>query len=467
MEMFQGPALKRVSAFLLFGGGCMADNAEIRLESEGAAKTASEERIPLADLYLDNEYDDVKGIEILNTFWNTKGIPFSAEVFDELIKNFDKYRAEKNPHIKIDHTAQQAILKALTGEVFEEGTELPNLGFISRLYHDGKSMFADFTRVPRRLKEIIFGGKMFKAVSPEATWNYRGTGDKLITSVVMTNNPAQKHILDVHMNETHAAGKNAVGDQGDTVIRFSGDILIEGGSGMPNDVKDTKNAATEITIPDAAVVSLTEKITAKLSELFKSKEPASAAKAPDKQDKQDEGTSVSLSEHRALQAQADALTKTVNELKVLLTDREKEHQEFSERVKGMENDTRAAKTEAVCQSALMAGVPPVVVNYFKPILLSELGEKKITLSEKVGDKVIDTEKTLSDMVQGFFKVFPNKIKFTDQTRTIPTEPGAGDEEEAQLSEINKRAAEYQKAGMPAHEALEKAGMEVLIKKGGE
>ena len=442
----------------------MADNAEIRLESEGAAKTASEERIPLADLYLDNEYDDVKGIEILNTFWNTKGIPFSAEVFDELIKNFDKYRAEKTPHIKIDHTAQQAILKALTGEVFEEGTELPNLGFISRLYHDGKSMFADFTRVPRRLKEIIFGGKMFKAVSPEATWNYRGTGDKLITSVVMTNNPAQKHILDVHMNETHAAGKNAVGDQGDTVIRFSGDILIEGGSGMPNDEKDTKNAATEITIPDAAVVSLTEKITAKLSELFKSKEPAPVVKAADKQD---EGTSVSLSEHKALQAQADALTKTVNELKVLLTDREKEHQEFSERVKGMENDTRAAKTEAVCQSALMAGVPPVVVNYFKPILLSELGEKKITLSEKVGDKVIDTEKTLSDMVQGFFKVFPNKIKFTDQTKTKPTEPGSGDEEATQLSEINKRAAEYQKAGMPAHEALEKAGLEVLTKEGGE
>jgi hypothetical protein len=412
----------------------------------------------LKDLYLDNEYEDVDGVEILNTYWNTKDVKFDAVTFDEFIRNFEKYKGEKNPHVKIDHTSQQAILKAITGEQFEEGTELPNLGFIKRMYHDGKSMFADITKVPAKLKEMIFGGKMFKAISPEATWNYRGTGDKLITALAMTNNPAQKHVLDVHMSEHSTDDTSATGAQDGTAIRFSGDILIQEGPDMAESMKDQNATAPEVKIPEAAMEKLSESILEKVKGMF-SKKDETDAPAPAATPEQ----VVSLSEYNALQMKLVEVNKNVNSLNLALIDKDKAQKDFSERIKAIEQSTRIEKAEAICKQAILSGVPTVVVNHFKPVLLSEVGENTIKLSEKIGDKIVEADKMLVDLVKGFFEIYPNKVDFNERTATRTEEPGL--DEDMQMSEINKKAAEYVAAGMTRHEALEKAGVEILAKKG--
>ena len=69
-----------------------------------------------------------------------------------------------------------------------------------------------------------------------------------------------------------------------------------------------------------------------------------------------------------------------------------------------------------------------------------------------------------EIIKDFFKIYPDKVDFSDRSHTRLEEPGS--DEEAKLSEIDKRKTEYMKAGMPEHEALEKAGLEVYSKKGG-
>lgn len=421
---------------------------------EAAAKMSEEEgRQALADLYTSDQYEDVKGIEILNVFPNTKGIKFTVADFDEFIHNFEEHKEEKTPHIKIDHSSQQAILKALTGMEFEEGTELPNLGFVDRLYHNGKSLFADFTKVPSKLKEIIFGGKLFKAVSPEATWNFRGLGKKLITAVAMTNNPSQKHILDVHMNErTNDVGAAGPGD--DLVICFSGDIFIEEDVQMDNnkdkDVSVDKNTAAVTEV----VQSFSEKILSGVKELLGKKEKETSGA--------DEPT-VALSEYQKLEGQFKELSGMVNDLKLSLIKKEEDQKNFSEQLQTIQSQTRAEKAEAICKQALMDGVPTIIVNHLKPILLSEMGEQTIKLSEVVDGKTVEANRPLVDMVKGLFKIYPNKVDFSDRMGTRTEEPGT-DDEEIVLSEIESRKAVLMSQGMPEHLALEKAGIEIYGKK---
>lgn len=407
----------------------------------------------LSDLYLDNEYDEVSGVEILNVYPNVKGVEFTPEMFDEFISNFEKYRAEKTPHLKIDHTSQQAVLKALTGKDFEEGTELPNLGFVKKMYHNGKQMFADIMRVPRNLKDVIFGGKMFKAISPEATWNFRGTGDKVITALSLTNNPAQKHVLDVHMSE-NTSDTSARGGEDGTAIYFSGDIKIQEDTNMADTMKDQNATAdAEVKFPDSAMETFSEKVAAKMAGLFGKKEEKSASSME---------PVIALSEYNELKSQNATLSAEFNEIKKLLIQKESEQKNFSERVRAIEQSTRLEKAEAICKQALLDGVPKVVIEHFRPILLSEMGEQTIKLSEKVGEKVVEADKQLVEMIKDFFRIYPDKVDFSDRSATKIEEPGT--DEDVSLSEINNRAKELMAEGLQKHEALEKAGLEILAKR---
>jgi hypothetical protein len=414
---------------------------DMKTDIESAKEDEKMSEISIEEIYND-EYEDITGIEILNTFWNTKGIKFDEEILDEFANNYEKYKAQKTPHVKINHTQQQEILKVLTGQEFEEGTELPNLGLVSKMYRNGKSLFADLTRVPKKLKDIIFGDKMFKAVSPEATWNFRDTGDKLITSLVMTNNPAQKHILDVHMNEntTDVTGKASAESM---ALHFSGEIIIDGGAAMATekDVKDVK-------IEDEK--SFSEKVGNVVKDFFKKVETPAA-----------EGT-VTLSEYKTLEKRNIDMMGELNTVKLQLIEKDNMQKEFSERLAAMESSTRKENAEAISKQAILDGVPPVVVEYFRPLLLSEMGEKKIKLSEKIDDKIVEAEKPVREWVKGFFKMYPNKINFSDRMTTKLEEPD--EDENLELSEINKKKSEYMRQGMKEFDALEKAGLEVLASK---
>ena len=211
-------------------------------------------------------------------------------------------------------------------------------------------------------------------------------------------------------------------------------------------------APAEVIAPDVAMETLSEKVAEKLKNLFSKKE--------DKPAHSDEPV-IALSEYKDLEGKYNSLETKINDLGKLLIQKEGESKNFSERVKAIEQSTRQEKAEAICIQALNAGVPKVVIDHFKPVLLSELGEQTIKLSEKVGDKVVEADKPIVEMIKEFFAIYPNKVDFSERTSTRVEEPGA--DEDIKLSEVNKRAAELMAQGISRHEALEQAGVEVYSK----
>ncbi len=421
----------------------------------------------LEDIYLDTEFEDIEGLEILNTFPNVKGVPFDEATFQEFISNFEEMKQEKNPHLKIDHTSQQAILKALTGRDFEEGTELPNLGFIKKMYvkvrDKGTSLMADVTKVPKKLKPYLFDNKMFSAISPEASFNFRNSGKKVITAIALTNNPAQKHILNVHMNElqNNTTEDVGVGARESRTICFSGDIILQdGGIQMDASKNDTTTQATANQQVDDVVKTFSEKLSDFMNKLSSKKE-----EKPVVEPVKNSEAVVPLSEYNQIKGQVDVMLSEVNALKLALIEKDKAQKDFSEQLQIFKKETREEKAEAICKQAVLEGIPPAIVNYFRPILLSELGEQTIELSEKVDGKEVKANTPLTDFVKGFFKIYPNKnrIDFSDRLHTRVEEPGK--DEDLELSEIEKRKTELMTQGMKEFDALEKATIEVKTKGG--
>jgi chaperonin cofactor prefoldin len=340
---------------------------------------------------------EIKGVEILNSYYNTKGFEANPKVFDELIENFSETKNLREPGVKISHSEQQTILKSLLGREVELGEELPSLGVIDRLYHDGKSLFADIKNVPSKLKNVF--GEMYRFISPEISKNFRGTGKKLLTAIALTNNPSQKHIAHVHLTDEGCA--------------FSGIILSE------------EDAMSEIN--ENAVESIVEKVSAKISGLFKKDEP------------------VALSDNTEIIAE---MKKEIETLKAKIGEKESDQESLSEKLLKMAEETRAKTAEAIGREAIAEGVPPVVVNALKPLLMSEAVESTVKLSEG--------ETTVSQLIQDVFKNYPNKVKLSDSSHTSIQEPG----DDVKLSEIEKKKTEYMQSGMTEYDALVKAGIEI-------
>jgi len=383
----------------------------------------------IPDLF-NGEFDSVKGIEILNTHPNVHNIDFTLNDFENLIENFQEYKDEKNPHLKIAHTDQQMILKELIKKDVPLGEELPKLGRVDRMYVNGDSLLADISDIPKTLKPILFSGKYFNSVSPEILRSYRGTGKQLISAISFTNNPSQKHITDVRMGEG---------------LKFDGNIIIKEEDKKMPDVD--KKKVEDIKLTDEQ----TKGIVASVLDLFKKEKDV---KVKDKEiiPGTPEGF-VALSELEDLKKGFEA---QLNELKIQLVDKSKLQTNFSEEIKIIKENARKESTEAICSGALKDGVPAIVISTLKPILLSEEGEIIITFSEKVDDKDVEVKKSMSSIVKDFFKNYPNKIEFSDKTTTDLEE--IGDEKSKAL---DKRVEELVKVGLSEHEALTRAGQEIL------
>jgi hypothetical protein len=166
---------------------------------------------------------------------------------------------------------------------------------------------------------------------------------------------------------------------------------------------------------------------------------------------------VSLSEHNSLKKQLGQTMEKVNELSNMLIAKADVEKHFSEQMQKMADQTRTAQAEAICEKALLDGVPPVVINTFKPVLMSEMGEKIIKLSEVVDNKTVEAEKSIKTVIADFFGNYPSKINFSDRTKTKLTEPGNDDDKQDKA--YDEKFSEYKKS-MPAHEAATKAAIEI-------
>src|SRR3972149_3339177 len=172
----------------------------------------------IKDLFT-NDYTKIERIEILNQHPNAHKIQFTDDDFDEILANFNelKMSGELNPNVKLSHADQQLILKEyFKFKDVEFGEELPNLGYLTNLRKEGKSLFADIEQIPTVLSDIFNG--LYSSLSPEILTDWRGEGGKVLRGIVLSNNPSQKHILDMHMSEA---------------LRYDGQpIFVKGGSTM-------------------------------------------------------------------------------------------------------------------------------------------------------------------------------------------------------------------------------------------
>jgi hypothetical protein len=394
------------------------------------------------------EYTEMNGVEVLNGYLNSYGLEFSEKDLDDYVNNTNDIirKGILKPNIKLSHSDQQLILK----EIFKMADvdmweELPNLGLLENFRRKGKSVYADFKQVPKKLKDIVFGGRLFTSLSPELVKNWRESGKNIIRAVALSNIPSMKHVVDVPMSQG---------------LSYRGHIYLEdGGKSMGAD-NDTKKVVEEIL--ETKLAEHSEGIVSKLSEMWNSF--TKKGKKEDETDpdnvkgKESKEKVISLSEVQSmLDNQAEEFKKQLNDVNLKLVQKDKEVKKLSDDNKTSVLSSKKAEAEAICKKAGMDGVPPYVINLFKPILMSEAGDQVIKFSEKVNDEVVTVEKQINKLVEELFDNYPNKANLSEMTQTF-----LSDEAMSEDKRIMARTTELmaQNPGMSKHQALTKAGEEV-------
>jgi len=406
-----------------FMSRCMADDAMVKEYKDTGQRFAicktswdNRNKVNMADVeaLLNNDYVELDGVEILNTYPNSHGIKFEKKDLIEIRNNYEmlKEQGQLVPIVKVSHSDQQALLKKLFGvDDVDSYEELPLLGVIEdlKISDDGKSLKAKIGRIPAMLKDVF--GKMFKAVSPEIIFNWRGTGQKVLRAIALTNMPSQKHITDVAMSE------GLVCD----------DIII-----IQDEVTTMQENAKPINEE-----TLVEKLAEKIGGLFK------------KDDKQ-ETVVLSASEFEGIKAE-------INELKKKLIEKEEAQKNFSAYLEKVKREAIEEKANAICDKALNDGVPKVVIDKLKPLLLSDIGEHTIKMSQEVDGQPMEISISVFDVVKDLFENYPaGKVDFSDKT---VTELSAPSDDQSKL--VRMKAEEYMKQGLSEFDALMKAGREIL------
>lgn len=374
----------------------------------------------LNDLFKD--YVDVEGIEIFNLYPNTHGIEFTEKHIDEILANFERFKGQHSPAVKLSHSEQQEILKqVLKMNEIPVGEEIPAPGIVKRLYRKGQSIYADITRVPKALKDILFSGDYYRYISAEIIPNLQNKYGTFLKHIALTNNPSMVHIGNVHLSGgLHYGGCNIAQEADMPEDKKLEDVLKEHESGLM----------------------------AKFSEMIKG-----AFKKPES-DKVLTMSEVEGMISNALEKQG----KELNDLKASLISKDQELKLFTEMMGKRFESEREERVNTFCEQAINSGIPMPIINRIRPILMSEVAEKTVKFSDTVDGKEVSADFKVAKILTDLINDWPGRVNFSEVTRTQLGERGVS--ETIMMSEIEKKAAEYVKGGMPEHEALMKARREV-------
>lgn len=112
--------------------------------------------------FVENNTFDVKDVEIFSVGkWN--GDEYTEEDLDAMVTAFNELKHELKPYLKLGHDNKQTLLQ-------KDG--LPSAGWIVDLKRMGKKLLADFSSVPRKIKELI-EKKAYGRFSSEIYWNLK------------------------------------------------------------------------------------------------------------------------------------------------------------------------------------------------------------------------------------------------------------------------------------------------------
>lgn len=141
---------------------------------EGKAKCDCEKTETSANEYSLEQTFNINGIEIFSEGeWN--GDIYKRDDLEKMVSSFGKTGFE--PPVKIGHNEEQPELK--------DGA--PALGYIDKIYIEGKKLLADFKELPKKVYEAMKRGN-YKRVSSEIYWNYAKDGkvfDRVLKAVAL------------------------------------------------------------------------------------------------------------------------------------------------------------------------------------------------------------------------------------------------------------------------------------------
>jgi hypothetical protein len=108
---------------------------------------------------------NLEGVEIFSEgIWN--GDEYTKKDLNSMVENFDETGFQ--PPLKLGHNEEQPEM--LDGA--------PALGYVDKIYIDGKKLLANFVNLPKKVYEAIKRGN-YKRVSSEIYWNYKSDGKSL------------------------------------------------------------------------------------------------------------------------------------------------------------------------------------------------------------------------------------------------------------------------------------------------
>lgn len=103
---------------------------------------------------------DISGVEVFAAgTWN--GDKYTVQDLQDMVAAFRETKDKIKPFLKLGHGNEQSLLRS---------DELPSAGWINNLYIEGKKLKADFTRIPKKIYDLIKAGA-YKTVSAEIFWN--------------------------------------------------------------------------------------------------------------------------------------------------------------------------------------------------------------------------------------------------------------------------------------------------------
>jgi hypothetical protein len=203
---------------------------------------------------------DLKGVEIFAAgTWN--GDLYSEKDLDSIVSAYDLM--PRRPPLKLGHSETQKFFGQTDGA--------PALGWVEKVYRNGKKLLADFTKVPDVVANFIRGGN-YDRVSAEIYWNFKlPEGDKVLpralkaVSLLGADMPAITSLQDLQtvlLAEGEAA-RVYDGEAGDAIIK-NYEIIESDQGGQTMDEKVYKEQIATLTDAQKAEAARADKAEADL-----------------------------------------------------------------------------------------------------------------------------------------------------------------------------------------------------------
>lgn len=182
--------------------------------------------------------------------WN--GIEFSEEDLDDVIANFDRLNDIHHVPLKFGHNDEQEITDGQ-----------PAIGWVSKVYREGKKLLADFAHVPTVVAEAI-KKKLYRNVSVEILFNVDNDGKKFnhvldAVALLGADKPAVSGLADLEAllaTRAEFSGGHRVMFKTVAGSRAGGSIKPSGDIDMPISEEDFKKLQASV---DALTAKIDEK----------------------------------------------------------------------------------------------------------------------------------------------------------------------------------------------------------------